>query len=334
MNGRKILRVGLIVLTVLVIASGAVGFDFFMFYRRHTPETKVISIERGWNLHKVSRVLEAQGVVSSAFWMVLLAKVTDQLVVQAGEYRFEQGRLPGAVLAQLQDGTSVTRLRFVVPEGLSIKEIVVLMEKQGWKDAGGVVLDPMFAQGLRLDGEHLEGWMFPDTYFYRSGDLVVDITRRMVARARKTLQEEWENRPKDFKLTAYQALILASIVEKETGQGSERPLISGVFQNRIKRDMMLQSDPTVIYGIENFDGNITRKHLTTPTPYNTYMRKGLPPTPICNPGRASIHAVFYPESTRSLYFVANGNGAHVFSSTLEEHEKNVDIYQRRGKRHP
>jgi len=334
LNGRKILRVGLIVLTVLVVASGAVGFDFVMFYRRHTPETKVISIERGWNLHKVSRVLEAQGVVSSAFWMVLLARVTDQLVVQAGEYRFEQGRLPGAILAQLQSGMGVTKHRFVVPEGLSIKEIVALMEKEGWKDAGGLVLDPVFAQGLRLDGGSLEGWMFPDTYFYRSGDLAVEMTRRMVTRARKTLQEEWENRPKDFKLTAYQALILASIVEKETGQGSERPLISGVFQNRIKRDMMLQSDPTVIYGIANFDGNITRKHLTTPTPYNTYMRKGLPPTPICNPGRASIHAVFYPESTRSLYFVANGNGAHVFSSTLEEHEKNVDLYQRRSKHHP
>lgn len=333
MNGRKILRVGLIVLAILGVMSGAAGFDFVLFYNRHAPETRVISIQKGWNLHKVSRVLEDQGVVSSAFWMVVLARVTDQVKVQAGEYSFEQGHLPGAILTQLQRGTGVIKRRFVVPEGLSIKEIVVLMEKQGWKDAGAFVLGSGLAQGLRVDGGSLEGWLFPETYFYRSGDLVMDIVHRMVSRTKKILLEEWENRPKDFKLTAYQALVLASVIEKETGQGSERPLISGVFQNRLKRDMMLQSDPTVIYGIENFDGNITRKHLTTPTPYNTYTRKGLPPTPICNPGRASIHAVFYPESTKALYFVANGNGAHIFSSTLEEHEKNVDIYQRRSKPH-
>ncbi|HIJ82815.1 MAG TPA: endolytic transglycosylase MltG [Magnetococcales bacterium] len=323
-----------VALTILGVLLGAVGLHFLVFYYRPVPETKIVAIQKKWNLQKAARALEMEGVIFSAFWMRVLAKATGHTVVQAGEYRFEQGRLPKAILGQLQSGMGVLEYRFVVPEGLSAKEIGLLMAKQGWSDVEGLLFGSQFLQQMNLDSASVEGWLFPDTYFYRGGDSAADVARRMVERGRRVLAQEWEGRPKAFAMTAYQALILASIVEKETGQGTERPLIAGVFHNRIKRDMMLQSDPTVIYGIADFDGNLTRKHLNTPTPYNTYARKGLPPTPICNPGQAAIHAVFHPESTKALYFVANGNGAHIFSSTLEEHEKNVDIYQRHSKPRP
>jgi len=323
-----------IALAIAIVFSGAVGIDFYFFVNRPVPETKTVVIPKGFNLHKAAQALEAEGVISSAFWLLVLARLTDQGRVRAGEYRFEQGGLPGTVLKQLQTGLGILEYRFVVPEGLSAREIAALMVKQGWKEAPDLLSDPHWVAQMHLEGGSVEGWLFPSTYFYRRDDTAVEILRRMIEQSRKILQQEWEGRPKEFAFPPYQALILASIVEKETGQGTERPLISGVFHNRLKRDMMLQSDPTVIYGIAGFDGNITRKHLNTPTPYNTYTRKGLPPTPICNPGQASIHAVFHPEPTKALYFVATGNGSHVFSSTLEEHERNVDRYQRQGRRVP
>ncbi|MBF0139431.1 MAG: endolytic transglycosylase MltG [Magnetococcales bacterium] len=332
MKNSKILKVLGVVMAILGVMAGAVGLHFYLFYSRPVPETKVIDIQKGWRMVKIADALEEAGVVSSSFWLLALVKASGNIIIKAGEYRIEQGKLPSAIIAQLQSGTGMLPSRFVVPEGLSAKEIVALMVKRGWKDATRLMQGTAFLQKMQIEGNSLEGWLYPDTYFYRNKDTAVSMMRRMVVRSKKVLYEEWEKRPKDFTLTPYQALVLASVVEKETGQAVERPLIAGVFHNRLRRDMMLQSDPTVIYGIADFDGNITRKHLTTPTPYNTYTRKGLPPTPICNPGRASIHAVFHPDETKAFYFVASGNGSHIFSNTLEEHERYVDIYQRHKRR--
>ncbi|MBF0109556.1 MAG: endolytic transglycosylase MltG [Magnetococcales bacterium] len=332
----RLVQKGMLLASVvlLVFLMGSV-VHFFSFLNRPAPETRMVVIPRGSNLHKTARTLEAEGIISSAFWFLALARISDQgFIIRAGEYRFERGRSPWDILEQLHSGQGIQEYRLVVPEGFSLREIAASMVKLGWQEAPRLLLDPALGESMRLEGSgSLEGWLFPDTYFYRNGDSASDLIRRMIERGRKVLRQEWEGRPKDFSLTPYQALILASIIEKETGVGSERPLIAGVFHNRLGRDMMLQSDPTVIYGIADFDGNITRKHLNTPTPYNTYARKGLPPTPICSPGQASIHAVFHPESTKALYFVANGSGAHVFSATLEEHERNVDRYQRHGRPH-
>lgn len=332
MKSGKVLKGFGVVLAVLGVLAGVAGLHFYLFYSRPVPETKIVDIQKGWRMVTIADALEEAGVVSSSFWVLVWVKASGRVVVKAGEYRIEQGKLPSAIIAQLQSGTGMLPSRFVVPEGLSAKEIVALMVKRGWKDAARLVQGTSFIQKMQLEGQSLEGWLYPDTYFYRNKDTAASILRRMVVRSKKVLYEEWENRPKEFGLTPYQVLVLASIVEKETGQAVERPMIAGVFHNRLRRDMMLQSDPTVIYGIADFDGNITKKHLNTPTPYNTYTRKGLPPTPICNPGRASIHAVIHPEETKAFYFVANGNGSHIFSNTLEEHERYVDIYQRHKRR--
>ncbi|MBF0423091.1 MAG: endolytic transglycosylase MltG [Magnetococcales bacterium] len=332
MNGGKIVRGIIVVLATLGILSGVAGMHFYFFFNRPNPSTKIVDIQKGWGVYRVADALEQAEVVSSSLWTVVLAKLSGPIIVKAGEYRFEQGKLPGAILNQLHTGQGILPSRFVIPEGLTAREIVSLMVKRGWKNADHLVHSVRFLQEMRLDSAVVEGWLYPDTYFYRSKDTASSMLRRMIVRGKKVLAEEWDKRPKEFNLTAYQALVLASIVEKETGQASERPLIAGVFHNRLRRDMMLQSDPTVIYGIADFDGNITKKHLNTPTPYNTYMRRGLPPTPICSPGRAAIAAVFHPEETKAMYFVANGNGTHIFSNTLEEHEKYVDIYQRHRRR--
>ena len=154
----------------------------------------------------------------------------------------------------------------------------------------------------------------------------------MVKKSQEVLDRLWQGRERGYPLSRYQALILASIIEKETGQGSERPMISGVFHNRLRLGMKLQTDPTVIYGIAHFNGNITRKHLLTPTPYNTYTIHGLPPTPIANPGAAAIHAALHPQQTKALYFVARGDGTHIFSKTYKEHDANVDRFQRKGRK--
>jgi UPF0755 protein len=180
---------------------------------------------------------------------------------------------------------------------------------------------------------HPEGRFFPDTYYYPSGMSDLLILQRAYQKMEKILDEEWEARAGDLPVrTRDEALTLASIVEKETGKPEERGLIAGVFVQRLRTGMKLQTDPTVIYGLgDKYKGNITLAHLRTPTPYNTYTRKGLPPTPIAMPGREAIHAALNPENTRALYFVSRGDGSHVFSETLEQHNAAVQKYQLKGR---
>jgi UPF0755 protein len=181
---------------------------------------------------------------------------------------------------------------------------------------------------------HPEGLFAPDTYLYDPGSSDLEIWRRAYRAQMNALQEAWNSRAPGLPYALpYEALIMASIVEKETGQPSERGLIAGVFVNRLKRGMLLQTDPTVIYGLgERFDGNLRKRDLVTDTPYNSYTRSGLPPTPIALPGRAAIGAAMKPDSTDALYFVARGDGTSQFSTTLEAHNRAVDKYQRGGAR--
>jgi len=181
-------------------------------------------------------------------------------------------------------------------------------------------------------GEHPEGRFYPDTYYVSRGVTDVELLKRAYEAMAKILEEEWLQREDNLPLkSAYEALILASIVEKESAIAEERPLIAGLFINRLRKKMRLQTDPTVIYGIENYDGNIRFRDLRKDTPYNTYTRRGLPPTPIALPGREAIHATLHPDKTKYLYFVAygDGSGRHVFSTNLKDHEKAVDRYQRK-----
>ena len=319
---------------VVFLASFVAGWgyrEFTAFLEQSVPETLHVTVQKGWSLSLVAGVLERDGAVSSAFWFKVLGRFHGGGHIQAGAYQFEKGETPLVVLARLRGG-EVMRHKLALPEGLTVREVVARMRLQGWEPGEGVLNDAALLKRLHIDAPSLEGWLFPDTYYYHQGDTFLDLVTRMTQRSRHILEKEWAGRAKGVSLTPYQTLILASIIEKETGQGHERSRISAVFHNRLRLDMKLQTDPTVIYGIADFDGNITRKHLLTPTPFNTYVRKGLPPTPICNPGQAAIHAAVHPDTTKELYFVSRGDGTHVFSKTFEEHDAYVDRYQRKKKR--
>lgn len=307
------------------------GWEFKEFVDQPARSDVTLTIKKGWGLNKIARTLEAQGVTPSAKRFTLLTQHYGEGYIQAGEYRIKAGETQLQILDRLRRG-DVTRWRFGFPEGLNVKQIAQRMQKKGWADADVVAFDPDLPKKLGVQGDRLEGWLFPETYFFNAGDDALMLITRMVERTKEILAEEYAARDPAVKLTPYEALILASIIEKETGQAHERRRISAVFHNRLKKRMRLQTDPTVIYGIKDFDGDIKRKHLKEKTPYNTYVIRGLPPTPIANPGQASIHAALHPEENAPyLYFVAKGNGEHHFSKTLKEHNRNVTKYQKNRK---
>jgi UPF0755 protein len=227
--------------------------------------------------------------------------------------------------------------RLTVPEGLTVVQIADVIERAGLGAAPEVVAranDPAHARALGVAASGLEGYLFPDTYLFPRTVTVDGILAAMVARFRTVFTPEWERRAAELGLTTHQAVTLASIIEKETGDPAERPLIGSVFHNRLKRGMRLETDPTVIYGIKDFDGNLTRRHLETPTPYNTYIIKGLPPGPIANPGRESLQAALFPADSPYLFFVSRNNGTHQFSATLADHSQAVRRFQSPKNAHP
>ncbi|MBF0128130.1 MAG: endolytic transglycosylase MltG, partial [Magnetococcales bacterium] len=310
----------------LSMGVGAVLFVRFLETPLDGPRRVVI--DKGWNLTRIARFLEAEGIVPSAQWFVLLGYFHHRRAtrIHAGEYRFLPGETPPRILIRLEHG-DVVRYQFSFPEGLTVREVAARMQEEGWKEALTLSRETALLKKLGLDAPSLEGWLFPETYFFVLGDTTLEMLARMTRMTRKVLHEEWRRRAPEVQLTPLQALTLASIIEKETGRASERQRISGVFHNRLRRHMRLESDPTVIYGLHDYRGDITRQHLLTPTPFNTYTQFGLPPTPICNPGQASIHAALHPEATEELFFVAQGDGSHVFAKSFAEHKQNVSRFQ-------
>lgn len=251
--------------------------------------------------------------------------------IKAGEYQINSGTTLKTLLAKMKKGDVITyQVTFV--EGQSYQDYLrVLASTDGIKKtlAANDVVAVMKALGDTRNSP--EGLLFPDTYFYEKGEADVDILKRAYRHMQDALTKEWVSRAEGLPYNSpYEALIMASIIEKESGVEAERERIAGVFVRRLQKGMRLQTDPTVIYGLSGeYNGNLTRQHLMTPNPYNTYLNIGLPPTPIANPGIASIRAALHPEPGEVLYFVATGEGKHQFSITLEEHEKAVDEYQRK-----
>jgi len=289
----------------------------------------IIVVSSGANLTTISTQLASQGLLKWPQLFVAYARLTDQTAIRVGEYQLKVGDTPRKLLDLLMTG-KVIQYQLTIPEGLRFREWLPLLAGQPklLKKLGDLSNNELLQQ-LGLDIEHPEGWFFPDTYLYSAGDSDRDILIWAHTRMRDILDEEWQGKSVDLPYRSpYEALILASIVEKETGVGSERGEIAGVFIRRLKKGMRLQTDPTVIYGLgEQYQGNITRRHLKQPTAYNTYMMKGLPPTPIAMPGREAIHAALHPLEGDTLYFVAKGDGSHYFSATLDEHLKAVRRYQ-------
>jgi UPF0755 protein len=251
--------------------------------------------------------------------------------LKAGEYAVPTGTSPLALLSLIESGQTIQHeLRLI--EGWTFRQALAAMRAHpqlqhtlGDADAGAVM------RAIGRDGQHPEGRLFPDTYRFSRGTTDVAFLQRAAEMMDRALAEEWDRRAEGLPYaTAEQALVMASIVEKETGAEHERTEVAGVFVRRLQLGMRLQTDPTVIYGLgETFDGNLRRNHLVTDGDYNTYMRSGLPPSPICLPGRASIRAALNPAPGKSLYFVSRGDGTHQFSDTLEEHNAAVRKYQLR-----
>ncbi len=290
----------------------------------------IIEIPRGTTMRALAGRLREDRIFSNPYWFLALAYQRGKLeALKAGEYAVASGTLPEELLDQFVSGRSI-ELPITFIEGWTYRDAIqAIAERSSFVSELYGLPDDEIAERLRIPGGHPEGWFFPDTYRFPRGSSDVTILTRAYQQMQGVLDDEWAGRDADLPITTpYQALILASIIEKETGVASERPAIAGVFTRRLRQGMRLQTDPTVIYGMgERYDGNIRRSDLTTPTAYNTYLIDGLPPTPIALPGRAAIHAAVHPADGETLFFVARGDGSHHFSATLDEHNCAVRHYQ-------
>jgi UPF0755 protein len=287
-------------------------------------------VEQGDSLSKVVDKLNSAGVLAYPHMVTLYGRWTglDQQIKQ-GEYLVPQNSTAESMLIQLQRG-DIVQYAVTLPEGITLAMAIDILTQQ--KQLTSTLTGPQDARILELiqPESHPEGLFFPDTYSYARGDTDFSILQRAHTAMLAVLAEEWQQRSKPLPYdTPYEALIMASIIERETGLPEERTRISGVFIRRLQQDMLLQTDPTVIYGLgDTFDGNLQRSHLAEDSnAYNTYRLAGLPPTPIALPGRAAIHAALHPEPGTALYFVARGDGGHVFSDTLGDHNRAVREYQ-------
>ncbi len=300
---------------------------------RGGPVTVVIP--RATGLAGIEKILAAQGVISGNTPLLILARLTGKgHRLKAGEYVFPPGRTPLQVLDLLVSGRVLYR-PVTIPEGMNQYQVADILARDGWIDQHRFLAlsrDPGFIRKLGLEVVDLEGYLFPDTYLLSRGQQdEAGIIRMMVARNQQVLAALLDQYPRKSSLSDHQILTLASIVEKETGRAGERPLIARVFLNRLRLGMRLQADPTVRYGLlpdRGQGGRLTRRDLAQPTPYNTYLIKGLPPGPICNPGRAAIAAVLAPATQSYLYFVSRNDGSHYFSRSLAEHNRAVARYQK------
>ncbi len=284
----------------------------------------------GSSLSAVAKDLASKGFLDSAFYFQLMARLDGEAAnIKAGEYHLKPGLTPRSLLSLLVSG-QVMNHSLTIVEGWDFKQVLAAVSAHDALKKTLVGLsDAEIMNKLGVPEMHPEGRFLPDTYHFPRGTTDLDFLKRAYRSMEQLLAREWPERDPDLPFkTAYDALILASIVEKETGKAEERPQIAGVFIRRLKKGMLLQTDPTVIYGMgESFKGNIRRSDLRQDTPYNTYVHRGLTPTPISMPGADALHAVLHPAKGKSLYFVAKGNGYHHFSDTLAEHNQAVRKFQ-------
>lgn len=296
-----------------------------------STEPRELDIEDGMTLRGVAGKLKTSGILPDAWRFEALARVLGKSgAVKAGSYQIDP-RWSALELLEAITGSAARFDAVVLPEGWTFRQVRrALDEHPGLKHDTHSKSDAEIAAMLDLGASHPEGLLFPDTYHFPKGTSDLALLRRAALRMRRQLDDAWTNRAPDLPIkTPYEALVLASIIEKETGSPADRSMIAGVFVNRLRKGMKLQADPTVIYGLgEQFDGNLRKRDLETDGPYNTYSRTGLPPTPIALPGRASLAAAVRPEPTNALYFVARGDGSSEFSDSLAEHNRAVTKYQR------
>jgi UPF0755 protein len=333
LNFKKIVRFTGILFLCALIAS----FVFFQKISEFStspcdPAGQLVKfdIKAGQNLSEISDNLQKKGIVKSSFFLKILARYKESAkALKAGEYMLSPSKTPLQILSIITKG-SVKLYKLTLPEGLNIKETAQRVENVGFGTKENFIFlaeSKEFAETLGINQDTLEGYLYPETYFFPKNTSQEQIIKTMVNAFNKIYTSEFRKLSTDMGFSLHQIVTLASIIEKETGAAKERPIISSVFHNRLKKGMRLESDPTVIYGIKDFNGNITRKDLRTWTPYNTYKIKALPPGPIANPGKMSIKAALYPADTDFIFFVSKKDTTHKFSKTIAEHNKAVRKYQ-------
>jgi UPF0755 protein len=293
-------------------------------------EEEVFIVRKGSGLRSVATHLEKRKLIKSRDLFIVWALLKGgSRTIKAGEYSLNHTMAPVRIYTILTSGAVKTH-PLTVPEGLTVDQIAGLFATKGLvnkQEFMGLAMDKGFAALHKIDGPSTEGYLFPDTYVLSKGMGARQILDIMINRFWQVFDGLVQG--KELPLSIREIVTLASIVEKETGSAEERPVIASVFLNRLKKRMRLESDPTVIYDLKDFDGNLKKKDLQTPSPYNTYRHRGLPPGPIANPGRASLDAVLNPAQTDYLYFVSKNDGSHFFSATLREHNRAVVRYQKR-----
>jgi len=326
------------VLVLVVVLGGLAGYQMIRWAETPVlsesdhPPSKIVVISEGSTFQYVADLLEREQLIKSRSAFVLLGKAHEaDRKILPGEYELNAAMSPADILSKLLAGRVVLH-SVTIPEGYTISQIADVLAQQHITDRAEFVRlakDKSFMKTLGISAESLEGYLYPDTYRFARPTAGKDVIKVMVDQLGQVVTAEWQARAKDLQLTVHEVLTLASMIEKETAVGDERPQISSVFHNRLKKKIPLQSDPTVIYGLPNFDGNLHKKDLSHPSPYNTYRWAGLPPGPIASPGAQSIQATLYPVSSSYLYFVSKNDGTHQFSATLVEHNKAVEKYQKR-----
>lgn len=328
---------GLLALFVLLLAAaGSSAYWAQNWWNQNTVKVGSpidIEVKEGSTIHSVSVELFKRGLIThdpKLFqwgWRLTMAKAT----LKAGDYRFE-GTLTAAKIAHILASGQTVTISFTIPEGWNMYQIAERLENVFPKVSKAKWLETMreakFRDQLPGQPSSVEGFLFPDTYTFNPRSSASDVVNAMIQTFQKNFSAEIKSRGESLKLSPLQIVTLASIIEKETGKSEERPHISSVFHNRMRIGMRLQTDPTVIYGMwERYDGNIRKDDLKTPTPYNTYVIPGLPPGPIASPGLAALKAAVEPIESDDLYFVSRGDGSHIFSTNLRDHQKGVYQYQ-------
>jgi UPF0755 protein len=334
MMRKRLKALSLATLVALLVAGGwCVRYPFHHVPLKDSPMQ--FSINAGSTLRSASEQMVQAGVLRAALPFEVLTRLFgNPRNIKAGNYEIEDDTTPLKLMRKLTRG-DYTALAITFVEGSTFRQMRKMLDEHPALKHDTVGLpDSEVLEKLGLEQRAAEGLFFPDTYHFAQGVSDLNVLRRAHQLMEKNLSEQWQQRAPEVTLgTPYEALILASIIEKETGKSVERPTISAVFLNRLRLGMKLQTDPTVIYGLgESFDGNLRKQHLLSDGPYNTYTRPGMPPTPIAMPGLGSLNAALHPARTDALYFVAKGDGSSHFSRNLEEHDRAVTRYQRAGKR--
>lgn len=323
---------------ILVLSVPAlISLATFLFLRQvflspkdsEATKVEIVEVAPGKPFSEVARALHDKEILRYAWSIELLAQIMKaDRSIKAGEYEVTAAMSPRQILEKMITGDVVKRVVTLLP-GMTIKELPRLVESQGLMAAdefGQALKDPQLLVRAGIAASSFEGYLWPESYQFSRPISAWDIIFRMMEEAEKRWVPEFSVRAEELRLTRHEILILASIIEKEAGNKEEMPVISSVFHNRLKKGMRLQADPTIIYGLENFDGNIRDADKENPHPYNTYVHLGLPPGPICNPGEAAIRAALFPTETTYLFFVADGSGGHAFSTTYGEHQEAVKRY--------